>query len=140
MSALVLDTSAYAAFKLGDPDATEAVRSRERIFVPAVVLGELLGGFALGTREDRNRAELEEFLASPRVAVAAMGETTAECYAAIWSFLRRAGTPVPTNDLWIAASVMEHGALLLTADAHFDRIPQIRVRRLAPPVTKRPGA
>jgi tRNA(fMet)-specific endonuclease VapC len=134
MSGLALDTSAYSAFKLGDPEAVAAVRSRERIIVPAVVLGELLGGFAAGTRADRNGAELEEFLASPRVVVALVGETAAECYGAIYSFLQKAGTPVPTNDLWIAASVMEHGALLLTADTHFDRIPQIRVRRLASPV------
>jgi tRNA(fMet)-specific endonuclease VapC len=133
MSVLALDTSAYAAFKRGDAEAVANLRTCPRIILPAVVLGELLGGFAAGTRAERNRAEIEEFLASPRVTVTAVGENAAECYAAIHSFLWRAGTPVPTNDLWIAASAMEHGALLLTSDAHFDRIPQVRVRRLAPP-------
>lgn len=132
MSALMLDTSAYAAFKLGREDALAAVRSRERIVLPSIVLGELLGGFANGRHEERNRAELDELLSSPRVSVIAIGRDTAERYAVIYSFLRRAGAPVPTNDLWIAAAAMEHGAQLLTADAHFLKIPQIIVRRLAP--------
>ncbi len=132
MSAVALDTSAYAAFKLGREDALSVVRSREKLILPSIVLGELLGGFANGKRAERNRAELEELLASPRVSVAAVGWGTAECYAAIYAHLRRAGTPVPANDLWIAATAMEHGAQLLTADAHFQKIPQIIVRRLAP--------
>lgn len=130
MRTLAVDTSAYAAFMLGRSDAVAGVAGAERLVLPAVALGELLAGFARGTRERQNREELERFLASPRVEVAAAGEATAECYAAIYAVLRRAGTPVPTNDLWIAATAMEHGALLLTADAHFDKIPQIRVRRL----------
>jgi tRNA(fMet)-specific endonuclease VapC len=132
VSPLAIDTSAYAAFKRGRADAVACIRSHERLVVPAIVLGELFAGFALGSREQQNRDELDELLASPRVTVAAAGEATAECYAAILSALRRAGTPVPTNDLWIAATAMEHGALLLTADAHFEKITQIRVRRLAP--------
>lgn len=131
MSALAIDTSAYAAFKHGRPDAIASIRSHERLIVPAIVLGELFAGFGLGARAKQNRDELEEFLSSPRVVVAAVGEGTAECYASIFASLRRAGTPIPTNDLWVAASAMENGALLLTADAHFERIPQIRVRRLA---------
>lgn len=133
MSAVALDTSAYAAFKLGREDAVAVVRSRQKLILPAVVLGELLGGFANGKRAEKNRAELEAFLSSPRVSIAAVGADTAECYAAIYAYLRKAGTPVPANDLWIAASAMEHGASLLTADAHFDKIPQIIVRRLKLP-------
>jgi tRNA(fMet)-specific endonuclease VapC len=132
MSALAIDTSAYAAFKLGRAEAVAAIRAHERLVVPAIVLGELHAGFALGAHTEKNRDDLEAFLSSPRVSVAAIGEPTAECYAAIYAALRRKGTPVPTNDLWIAASTMEHGAALLTADAHFEKIPQILVRRLAP--------
>ncbi len=122
---LLLDTSAYSLFKRGHPGTLEALHSATFIGLTAVVLGELLGGFTLGRREARNRQELLEFLASPRVHVLPMGLETGERFALIYRLLREAGRPVPTNDLWIAASAMEHGLRVLTADAHYERIPMI---------------
>ena len=90
-----------------------------------MVLGELLSGFSLGRREARNRQELLEFLASPRVNTLPMGLETGERFALIYRLLRESGTPVPTNDLWIAASAMEHGLRVLTADAHYKQVPVI---------------
>jgi len=128
MTPLVVDTSAYGAFKRGHPVAMDALRAHATILLPAIVIGELLGGFEAGSRREVNRSELDAFLASPRVAVVTIGAATAERYAAIYAHLRTVRQPVPTNDLWIAASAMEHGAEVLTTDSHFMRIPQIIVR------------
>lgn len=119
MNRVAIDTSAYSAFKRGHPEVTLRLRRAREIVLPAVVLGELLAGFEVGSRTGKNREELRLFLESPRVRLARIGEETAERYARIDRALRSAGRPLPTNDLWIAASVMEHGAELLTLDRDF---------------------
>lgn len=126
MRPILIDTNAYAAFMLGDMAAVEIIAHAERILLNSIVLGELLGGFAAGTREARNRAELARFLDSPRVEVVPMTSQTADSYALVYASLRRKGQPIPSNDLWIAASALEHGAALLTRDAHFGRIDGLR--------------
>ena len=130
MSSLMLDTSAYAAFKRGNTEAASALRRFSEILLPSIVLGELWAGFEVGSKRDQNRQELDAFLASPRVVLAPVTGETAARYAVIYAYLRANGRPIPTNDLWIAALVMEHGATLLTADAHFLHIPQILVSHL----------
>ena len=130
MTALVFDTSAYALFKRGHEVAIEFIQSATHILVPAIVLGELLSGFAAGSRAEQNRLELQQFLASPRVVVMPVTEETAYRYATIWLYLRQTGRPIPANDLWIAALTMEHGAVLLSADAHFQHVPQILLHPL----------
>jgi len=92
------------------------------IIVCVTVLGELLGGFAAGQWESKNRSELTQFLSTPRVKVVSSTTATADLYALVYAALRRKGQPIPTNDLWIAASSLEHGAALLTLDAHFKKI------------------
>ena len=96
------------------------------IIVCVTVLGELLGGFAAGQRESNNRSELTQFLNTPRVKVVFSTTATADLYALVYAALRRKGQPIPTNDLWIAASSLEHGAALLTYDAHFQSIDGLR--------------
>lgn len=127
MSRLLLDTSVYSAFKRGRPEAVQAVRQAESLYLTSVVLGELKAGFRAGRHRRRNEVELRLFLASPRVHTIPVDEETAERYAAIWDSLRAAGTPIPTNDVWIAASAMQHGLAVLTTDRHFQRIGQILV-------------
>ena len=126
MRPILLDTNAYTAFMLGEPEVLEALAHAERLYLNSIVLGELLGGFAAGTRESRNRAELARFLDSPRVDVLAITAQTADSYALVYAGLRRKGQPIPTNDLWIAASALEHGTALLTRDAHFSQIDGLR--------------
>lgn len=126
----MLDTSAYAAFKRGHEEAASALRKYPEILLPSIVLGELWAGFEVGSKREQNRQELHEFLASPRVALAPVTGETAARYAAIYAYLRANGRPIPTNDLWIAALAMEHGATLLTADVHFLHVPQILVTHL----------
>ena len=96
------------------------------VIVCTTVLGELLGGFAAGQRQHANRSELTKFLNVPRVKVVPTTEATADLYALVYAALRRKGRPIPTNDLWIAASSLEHGAALLTLDAHFQEIDGLR--------------
>ena len=128
----LLDTSAYSAFKRGHTETVDVVRRAPELLVSAVSLGELVGGFLGGGRADDNRRELDEFLRSPRVRAVPVSEATAERYAVSWLALRRAGRPVPTNDLWIAAAAMEHGAEVCTLDRDFLRIPGLLVRCFRP--------
>jgi predicted nucleic acid-binding protein len=125
VSRIFLDTSAYSAFKRGHSQLRYRIQEASQIQLNPVVLGELRAGFLRGARLRENLAELAQFLASPRVAVVAVDEETAVRYAAIFDPLRRAGTPIPTNDIWIAASAMQHGAALLTTDPHFRLISQV---------------
>jgi len=128
---VLLDTSGYSAFKRGHAGVVELLRTASLIALNAVVLGELLSGFDGGAREERNRQELRQFLASPRVRVLDIAAETAERYALAHQALRRAGTPIPTHDIWIAASAMEHGLRVLTTDGHFGAVPLLLVELVA---------
>ena len=132
MSPLFLDTSAYSAFKRGHPEIQHRVREASQIQLNPVVLGELRAGFLKGTRLRENLHELAQFLASPRVSIVRVDEETSERYAVIVDSLRQAGAPIPTNDIWIAASAMQHGAILLTTDPHFRAVPQVVSEILEP--------
>ena len=132
MSRLLLDTSAYSAFIQGNSEAVAAVQTAEALFLSPVVIAELLAGFGGGRRRAENESGLEKFLAGPRSSVVDVDRETATRYALILNSLRAAGTPIPTNDIWIAASAMQHGLELLTADAHFAKVAQIIVRPLRP--------
>ena len=122
MRNILLDTNAYAAFKQGVPDAVEMIRHTSMIGVSSVVLGELLSGFALGSREAVNRQELNLFLDSPRVEVFPVDDRTAEYYAKIYQTLRNKGQPIPTNDMWIAATALQHGLAVFSYDRHFQAV------------------
>lgn len=128
MSRLLLDTSAYSAAFRGNGAAKEAIQSAEELFLSPIVIGELLAGFAGGRHREKNEKELAEFLAVPSVSGLEIDQETARRYALILTSLRAAGTPIPTNDIWIAASAMQHGLELLTADDHFSKVGQIVVR------------
>ena len=127
MRTIALDTNAYAGFKRGQAEIVAVLRHAPAILVSATVLGELLGGFAVGQRQAANRLELAKFIDTPRVTVVPITATTADFYALVYAALRRKGAPIPTNDLWIAASSLEHGAALLTLDEHFQQIDGLRI-------------
>jgi predicted nucleic acid-binding protein len=131
MSRVCLDTSAYSHFKRGDAAAVEALSRATWVGVPVVVVGELRTGFLLGARADRNEAELARFLANPAVEVLEVDDEAAQIYAEIVVAQRRAGRPVPTNDLWIAALAARSGAPVLTYDADFAAIARISTRVLS---------
>lgn len=125
MRRLCLDTSAYANFKAGDSQSRDTITEAKVVGVPVVVLGELRAGFRLGKRYDENEAELRAFLASPPVQTWDIDDEASYHYAEIFAQLRRQGTHIPTNDLWIAALSLREGAIILTFDAHFDLIRQV---------------
>lgn len=131
MSRFCLDTSAYSHFKRGDEAAVESLKRATWVGVPAVVLGELRTGFLLGSHAERNEADLARFLVNPVVEVLEVDDETAQIYAEIVVAQRRAGKPVPTNDLWIAALAARSGAPVLTYDGHFAAIARISARVLA---------
>lgn len=124
---IMLDTSAYSAYLRGNGEVRQALREADEVYLNPVVLGELYAGFARGNREKKNREILREFLSSPRVQVAVVDEETAERYAAILAYLWSKGTPMPTSNLWIAATAMQYGLKVITTDSRFRDIPQIIV-------------
>jgi tRNA(fMet)-specific endonuclease VapC len=132
VSRLLLDTSAYSAMRRGDRRLQPLLQEADEVFLTPVVLGELLYGFSGGAAQAKNRALLREFLQSPRIALLSIDDETAERYAAIRDYLRKQGTPIPANDIWIAASAAEHGLRVLTLDAHFTKLPQVLVEFFAP--------
>lgn len=125
MSRYCLDTSAYSHFRRGDARVVDLLDGAEWVGVPAVVLGELRTGFLLGRDPSGNESRLRDFLAHPVVRVLPVDEETSRHYAEIVCDLRRAGTPIPTNDLWIAATAARSGALVLTYDRHFESIVRV---------------
>ncbi|HTW94964.1 MAG TPA: type II toxin-antitoxin system VapC family toxin [Tepidisphaeraceae bacterium] len=122
---LLLDTSRYTEFARGEASVVQTIQAASKIFLPFVVLGELRAGFACGTRGRENEAILTRILHRPSVgALYADGETTRH-YAAVYAQLRRQGTPIPTNDLWIAALAIQHELVLFSRDAHFEHVAQL---------------
>lgn len=119
---LVLDTSAYSHFRAGDERVLDFIAEAEVVFLPAIVLGELEAAFSLGRRERENRTLLAEFLAEPFVSILPVTPATARRYGQVFVELRRAGTPIPINDVWIAASTLDCGGHLLTFDKDFKAI------------------
>ena len=122
---LLLDTSAYSLLMRNHIGVKSAIEQAEEIAMNPVVIAELHAGFLKGHQTKRNRAELEEFITSSGVHIVDIDADTGEMFAVIIHGLRIAGTPIPTNDIWIAASAMRHGMRLLTADRHFLKVPQI---------------
>ena len=119
---IALDTTAYVAFKQSINAVVEYIVKAERILFSPVVLAELMFGFRGGTKFRDNMAELSLFLEHPAVEFVQIGEVTADRYSRIAMDLKRRGSPIPTNDIWIAAQAMEHGAELITLDFHFEKI------------------
>jgi len=124
---LLVDTSAYSAFLRGHAEIGEEIGRADELAMTPIVLGELLAGFRKGARFESNVARLREFLGSPRARFVTIDDETSDRYSVLHDDLRRAGTPIPTSDLWIAASAMQHGLRVLTTDPHFERARQIVV-------------
>lgn len=125
---VLLDTSAYAALRRGHQPILDVMRRSESVALSAVVLGELYSGFRSGDRWAQNAAELAQFLAKPSARVLKITEETALRYAEVDVYLRKKGRPIPRNDIWIAATALEHGLQLITLDGHFREIPLLLIQ------------
>jgi tRNA(fMet)-specific endonuclease VapC len=119
---IMLDTSAYVGFKRNAVEAVEIIVKAELIIFSPVVMGELMFGFRNGTRFKENMDDLDRFLKHEVVDLLPIGKITSDRYSRIAVKLRQQGTPIPTNDIWIAAQAIEQGAELITSDQHFDKI------------------
>jgi tRNA(fMet)-specific endonuclease VapC len=125
LSAYCLDTSAYSNFRRGNEEVASRLDQADLVGVPTIALGELRTGFLLGSRRERNEAELATFLDNPAVELFQVDAEASRHYAEIVVELREAGTPVPTNDIWIAALAARNGTAVLTCDDHFKRIARV---------------
>jgi len=123
MKNLLIDTNIYTYAFNGDAEVIKVLQRAQKISICSISIGELLSGFKAGSKEIKNREELEEFLDSPRVQLHIIDEDTAEFYAEIQNGLRRKGKPIPTNDIWIASIALQHGLKLYTNDQHFKFVP-----------------
>lgn len=119
---VLLDTNAYVALRRGDEAVASLVRDAEKVIFSAIVTGELLHGFRHGTRAQDNLRDLARFLEQPAVQFVTVGWDTADRFGRIATSLRKQGTPIPTNDVWIAAHAMETGADLISFDRHFEHV------------------
>ncbi len=127
MSRLLIDTNAYVALMAGDGNIADLLGHSDAVLLSPIVLGELFDGFQNGTRYRENVAVLNRFRGRPRTVTVPVTDATAEWFGEIKNGLRRRGRPIPINDVWIAASCMEHGALLLTRDTHFEQVDGLRL-------------
>lgn len=120
---MILDTNALSAWADGNPACRSAFAEASRLVVPTIVLGE----YCYGIRQSRHRKRYEEWLAQNlRFAeVQPVSYATASHYANLRIHLKNKGTPIPANDLWIAALTIEIKLPLLSNDSHFDHIPDL---------------
>lgn len=122
---IAIDTNRYVDFCKGEPEVTQFLRRVRQLYLPFIVIAELRAGFHSGNHSALNERTLIRFLNSERVTVLYPDEQTTHHYATVFSQLRSAGTPIPTNDLWIASLVIQHELILYTRDQHFSFVPQI---------------
>ena len=124
---LCLDTNMYSAFKNGNQQITDILENADEVLIPVTVLGELYSGFQIGSLTEKNLSELDAFLSKPGVSIIEMNKEIAFRYGFITKTLRKQGKPIPTNDIWIAASTMDTGSILLSSDKHFKEVPGLMV-------------
>lgn len=123
---LVLDTNIYIDFGQGKQEVVDLVAARStEVLLPVIVLGELFYGFQKGSKSAENEAMLRRFVTELGVSIIDVDEEIARKYSLIYSALSTKGTPIPINDVWIAACCMSVGGTLLTRDRHFEHIEQI---------------
>ncbi len=120
---LVLDTNAYSALMRGDTRVREILEDGEWLGLPSIVIGELTAGFLAGSKAVANLSLLDSFINEAGIEVLALGRREAERYGAVVKALRERGTPIPTNDIWIAAQALVADARVLSRDRRFDLVP-----------------
>ena len=126
---VILDSNAIIALLDGNKAVARMLENVQQVLVPAIVCGEIDAGAQGDTKRERaTREAFASFLEMEQVAVLPVIRKTGEFYARIYSFLKSVGTPIPTNDIWIAAAVLETGGLLITTDRHLLALPLIMAK------------
>ncbi|MGD0228440.1 MAG: type II toxin-antitoxin system VapC family toxin [Terriglobia bacterium] len=121
---MILDTNGLSALAEGEPAIEPLLRKAAQIAIPVIVLGE----YRYGIAHSRDRKHYEEWLTEylSRFRILDVDEATTISYRDVRTELKRAGTPIPSNDVWIAALCRQHRLPLLSRDRHFDAVPGIR--------------
>ena len=127
MKRIILDTNAYSGLLVGDEHVLDVTASADVVFMSVFVLGELHAGFQGGAKKKENLNILNRFLAKPSVKILHTSDETAEVFGVLKSILKQAGTPIPINDIWIAAHAIETGSIIVTFDRHFSNIKGVRL-------------
>ena len=127
MKKVILDTNAYTQLLAGEEDVLDAISAAETVYMSIFVLGELYAGFIGGTREPENKETLHRFLLKPTVKILNATSETAEVFGLLKGNLKKAGIPLPINDVWIAAHGIETGSVVITYDVHFKKIAGLRL-------------
>lgn len=127
MKAILLDTNALTALFRGDHGVMDVLAKADCIYVSVIVIGELEAGFRGGSRYAENLAVIERFLAKPAVVVLPVRRETSDCFGRIKHALKTGGTPIPINDIWVAAQCMETGSVLVTYDRHYEAVAGLRL-------------
>lgn len=127
MKKISLDSNAYTFYIKGYSIIEKELERADKVYISTIVLGELLAAFKKGKKEKESLGFLEKFLSKLTVEILPVSRETAEIYGQIKSLLDKQGTPIPSNDLWIAANAIETGSVLLTYDKHFLEVPGLRL-------------
>jgi len=122
---VLLDTYRLTDAFRGEAEIVETLEQAAEVWVPFVTLAEIKAGFLGGSRASENEGLLHAFLRLPGVGVLFADSETTDVYARLFLQLRKAGTPIPTNDLWIASLAVQHQLVLLSRDEHFAKVPQV---------------
>lgn len=123
----MFDTNAYTKLLSGDRCILELLSKSEIIYISVFVLGELYTGFNGGKKKKENIDFLERFLSKSIVEILNATKDTAMVFGFLKNTLKENGTPIPINDLWIAAHTLETGSVLVSYDKHFQYIENLRV-------------
>lgn len=127
MTTVTLDSNAYSAFMRGDERVLHTLAAVQKVYLPLFVIGELHYGFRGGSKLRENLLQLQRFVEKPTVEVWLPTEETAVIYGEVMDRLKRNGSLIPINDVWIASSTIESGSKLVTYDQHFISIPGLRL-------------
>lgn len=127
MKQVLMDTNAYSELLKGDERVLSEIGEAEKVYMSVFVLGELFYGFKGGQKEVRNRGYLKDFLSKHTVRIVQASEETAEYFSEIKHNIKMQGKKIPLNDVWIAAHAMQHGAVLITYDKHFEHVQGLRI-------------
>ncbi len=128
MNKILIDTNAYSNYLRGDAKVLEVLSQSSVVYLSVIVMGELLTGFKCGTKNEANVNYLKRFAAKSTVNIFPVSEETAEIFSEVMFDLKKHGTPIPINDVWIAAQAIETGSVLITFDRHFEKIKHLRCR------------
>jgi tRNA(fMet)-specific endonuclease VapC len=124
---LLIDTNRMTDLLRGNPAVARVAEHAREMWVPFVTVAEVKAGFAWGNRATANQVHFDAAMRVPGVSTLFADSETVEVYARLVAQLRRSGTQIPTNDLWIASLAVQHGLTVFSRDKHFSRLPQLEI-------------